>query len=303
MRKLFELIFLLFIFSIVIVYRKEINVFIVDNFIHKKDAYELIPNEYALDYDFEYVSETNDFIVKNQQQILDIFYTYLNSGSDEFYFFCEYDGCVKDISTFTNENTFVNINNFIHPFNTYNKLHITSNSWGKIFVTVDKTYSLDEINIVNGEIYKIIDKIIKDDMTDKEKIKAFHDYIINNTKYDAEYIDEQINDINSSSHKAIGPLIYSKGLCGGYSHTMSLFLNILKIPNYRISSDTHIWNLVYLDNNWYHLDLTWDDPVTSDKSDILLDKYFIIDTDTLKDFNTGFHIYDETIYKETIQTN
>ena len=301
MKKIFELIFLLFIFAMVVIYRTEIHLYIVDNFIHRKDPYIINPNEYKLNYEFNYVTETNDFIAKNQQQILDIFYTYLNSGADEFYFFCEYDGCEKDINRFTHENIFVNINNFIHPYNTYNRLYITSNSWGKIFVRVDKTYNTEEINIANNEIYRIINKIIEDDMTDKEKIKAFHDYIINNTKYDTEYIDEGINDINNTSHKAIGPLIHSKALCGGYSHTMSLFLNILKIPNYRISSDTHIWNLVYLDNNWYHLDLTWDDPVTSDKSDILLDKYFIIDTDTLKDFNTGFHIYDETIYKETIQ--
>lgn len=300
MKKLFELLFLLFIFVLVVTYRNEIHAFIMDNVVYRKEPFETQPNNYTLNYENNYVSQTNNFVAQSQQDVLNIFYTYLNNGEDHFYFFCDYDNCIKDINTFTHENMFVNINNFVHPFNTYNRLYISSTSWGKVQVSVDKTYSIDEITQVNNKIHNIIDEIIADDMTDKEKIKTFHDYIINHTKYDIEYINSGITDLNNPSHKAVGILNYSKALCGGYSHTMSVFLNILKIPNYRISSDTHIWNLVYLDNNWYHLDLTWDDPVVKDGSDILIDKYFLISSDKLSELNTGVHEYNKEIYKETI---
>lgn len=301
MKNLFKILFLFLLFALVYIYQNNIVEFILDNYIYKKNTYLLTNNEYALDYDYSYVSITDDFYAKNKQQILDIFYTYLNSGTREFYFFCEYDGCENDVSSFTNNNIFGNLNNFVSPYNTYNKLYISISPWGKVEISINKAYSNNEITAVESKIDEIIEKIITNDMTDREKIKAFHDYVINNTKYDSDYVDDNLNDMYNYSHKATGALLYSKALCGGYSHSMALFLNKLKIPNYRISSDTHIWNLVYLDNKWYHLDLTWDDPITSNKKDVLLDEYFLIETKKLKNLNTAHHDFDETIYKEAIQ--
>ena len=40
---------------------------------------------------------------------------------------------------------------------------------------------------------------------------------------------------------------------------MAIFLSHLEIPNIKVSTDTHVWNAVYLDNNWYHIDVTNDD--------------------------------------------
>lgn len=301
MKDLLKIFFLIFLFALVYIYKENIINFIYDNYINKKETMELISNEYSLDYEFNYIQKTNDFKAKNKQHILNIFYTYLDSGVDEFYFYCDYDDCEKDVKNITKQDTFSNINNFVHPYNTYNKLYITINSWDKVTINIAKSYSQAEIKSINEKLDAIIQEKINDNMSEVEKIKIFHDYIINNTSYDKIYIDNNITDIYNSSHRASGPLLYSKSLCGGYSHAMSLFLNKLKIPNYRISSETHIWNLVYIDNNWFHLDLTWDDPVTSDKSNVLLHKYFNIDTKTLESFNTGKHNFDKNVYIEANQ--
>ena len=81
---------------------------------------------------------------------------------------------------------------------------------------------------------------------------------------------------------------------------MKLFLDRLHIPNYKISSENHIWNLVKLDNEWYHLDLTWDDPVTSTGEDVLEYDYFLITTDELEKLETDQHIFDKNIYTEAL---
>lgn len=274
----------------------------MDNYIHKKEVITLEPNDYKLDYKFEYVKATTDFYAKDKQQVLDIFYTYLNNGAKEFYFYCEYENCAKDIGELSENGALDYINNFISPYNNYKHRYISVSNWGKVSVIIDNAYTPNEITMVNTKLKEITDKIIQKNMTDKEKIRIFHDYIINNTKYDKEYVNNNLNDPNSYSHRASGTLLYSKSLCGGYSHTMSLFLNQLKIPNYRISSDTHIWNLVYLDGKWYHLDLTWDDPTTSNNSDILLHDYFLIDTKKLESYNTGHHSFNE-IFQEATLTN
>ena len=79
---------------------------------------------------------------------------------------------------------------------------------------------------------------------------------------------------------------------------MMLFLEKLNIPNYKISTENHIWNYVKIDNTWLHLDLTWDDPITKDNRDILDYSYFLIDDDRLFELEKEEHNYDKKIYKK-----
>ena len=83
---------------------------------------------------------------------------------------------------------------------------------------------------------------------------------------------------------------------------MAIFLNRYKINNYKISSEEHIWNLIYIDGTWKHLDATWDDPVSTDGRDILLDEFFLIDTNSLqekeKNLEKENHNFDKNIYIE-----
>ena len=103
-------------------------------------------------------------------------------------------------------------------------------------------------------------------MNQEEKIRAIHDYIINNTEYDVER--NETGTSNYDSNTAYGALIQGKAICSGYADAMALFLARFNIPNYKIASGTHVWNAVYINNTWLHLDLTWDDPV-SKKGNIL----------------------------------
>ena len=72
------------------------------------------------------------------------------------------------------------------------------------------------------------------------------------------------------------------------------------LNNYRVASEAHTWNAVEIDGKWYHLDLTWDDPVTVGVPDLNLleHSFFLISTKDLLNYNTGQHIFDQEIYKE-----
>ena len=65
-----------------------------------------------------------------------------------------------------------------------------------------------------------------------------------------------------------------------------------------ISTINHIWNAVNINNEWLHLDLTWDDPVTDTNENVLLDDFFLISNNKLVGKNTKQHNYDINIYKE-----
>lgn len=298
MRDLLKLLPLVILFILVFVYRESITEYIIEKVIFSKEIYIEEPNQYALDYDFEYLKTTDDFIADNRQEILNIIYTSLNNGYDNFYFYCHYEECQEDVGDITEPENIITISNYVHPYNTYRRVYVSTNSFDKVEIRIEKSYTNDNINSINQRLDQIIKEIITDDMSDKEKITVFHDYIIDNTVYDSNYLETNLNDIDNPSHKALGPLFFGKALCGGYADVMAIFLNRLNIPNYRISSSDHIWNFVYVDNNWYHLDLTWDDPVTDSGVNMRLDTFLLITTEQLENLNTNYHIYDKNVYPE-----
>ena len=79
---------------------------------------------------------------------------------------------------------------------------------------------------------------------------------------------------------------------------MALFLDYYKIPNFKIISENHIWNAVFVDNKWYHLDLTWDDPVSNNGKDVLEYTFFLISSDELNDIEKEQHVFDKEVFSE-----
>lgn len=292
------------IVGLVIYYQKPITTFILQEFIYKQELSEYKNNAYSKPDNYEYVKHTSNFYPTNKDDIRNAIFTILDSGMKEFSLFCSdsYTSCIGDVEEIsTDYDILSNINNFVHPYNSYNKLYITTNSLGKINIQVQKLYSKNEQEEINSAIESIKMNIIKDNMSTREKIKAFHDYVINNTVYDEERskkLDENTNANNiSESHKANGVLNNHIALCSGYTDLMAIFLDSIDVLNHKISNEEHIWNAVYLDNKWYHLDLTWDDPVTSDGEDMLIYDFFLITTEELEKINTNQHIYDKTVYE------
>lgn len=302
MKKLLATAILLGLILLIYQYRNQIIEYVAINYIYKNEFNYQVPSKYEK-REFSYFTETNSFKPKSKEDILNIIYTNINKGLDNFNFYCsyEYEHCVDDVKYILSDNAFLsNLNNFVSSYNTYSKLNVTINTLGKINITVEKYYDDRIINLVDNKINELIKELITDDMSDYDKIKTIHDYIINNTIYDKEkeqYLNtDTITKYNSNT--AYGPLFEGYGICSGYSDLMSLFLDKLNIPNYRISNNDHVWNLVYVDNKWKHIDLTWDDPVTNTGEQVLNYDYFLISTDELYEKDNEKHNFDSKIYLE-----
>jgi len=260
---------------------------------------KLEKNQYYRDYDFSYVKNTTNFIPSNKNDILNIYYTVVNSGMTDFTFYCpsEYSTCIEDVKDLAyNQDVISNLNNFVHPYNSFKKLKTEIETTGKISLNIEKIYDDEMIIILNYKVNDIIKNIIQNTDTERDKIKKIHDYIINNTTYDKNRSDKKI--INYKSDNAYGVLIENYGLCGGYTDAMMLFLEVLNIPSIKISTENHIWNYVKVDDKWLHLDLTWDDPITQDNKNILDYSYFLISDTTLNSIEKIEHNYDKTIFNQ-----
>lgn len=256
------------------------------------------PNSYFIEDNFEYVSNYEKIEVNSKEEIINSIYYLINSGISYSERYCgkEYTECYNDMSAISNDQTLLSLlNNFVHPYNSFDSITFNFDD-DVIQISIKHTYNDSDIEVINKKVDNIINKNINNSMSTKEKIKTIHDYIINNTDYDT-LKSNNINDTTYRSNTAYGVLIDGFGICSGYSDAMAVFLDKLNIINYKISNDEHIWNLVYLDGEWLHLDLTWDDPI-SDKN-VTRDNYFLIDTDTLEKFDDNSHYFNSSIFSET----
>lgn len=304
-KKVFVVAIYLAAILLLVLYRNDINTFLVENYLYIKNTTEYTVNDYSKSTDYNYVKITKDFTAHNKDELLNIIYTIVDSGNTEFVFYCdkEYKDCQKDLESVSNDTTkLTTLNNFVHPYNSYSKLYISTNSFGKVTISLDKLYSDVEINYINQLLDSIEKQIFNNTMTVRDKIKAFHDFIINNTNYDQSRAEQiKSKDFSNNvyqSHKANGVLLNHIALCSGYTDIMAIFLDRLNVPNFKISNENHVWNALYIDNAWYHLDLTWDDPVTSNGENLLIYDFFIINDASLKTKDTTQHAYDINAYSE-----
>ena len=102
---------------------------------------------------------------------------------------------------------------------------------------------------------EILDKIIKDGMSDYEKEEACYLWLTSEMKADASVLTV-IHEVNTDVDNPYGVLKNRSAVCVGYATTMRLFMQMLGIECKVIhSSDLiHSWDLVKLDDEWYHVD-------------------------------------------------
>jgi len=265
--------------------------------------------------DFEFVSNTKNFTPFGKQDILNIFYTILNNGNETGTFYCpkEYKNCIDDVKNISKDKDLLtHLNNFLHPFKSFEKIKSDIYDTGEIQIKIDYIYKKEEINYLNTEIDRLIKELItnskenkKDDEKeetneDYDKIKIIHDFIINTTKYDIN------NNKDTKSYNAYGALKNHLATCNGYTDLMAIFLSKMGYENFKIATTNettgHVWNVVKINNEWLHLDLTWDDPVSSDGKDYLYHKYFLINTEGLikadENITSKEHDFNRAIYSE-----
>jgi hypothetical protein len=142
------------------------------------------------------------------------------------------------------------------------------------------------------EFYKTC---IKEPMSDFDKEKAAHDYLIKNCVYG--FPEEQ-----QDAYDAYGVLVSHKAVCDGYAEAFFMLMTCLDIPCDIVvgtaDGDLHAWNQIELDGEWYNIDLTWDDAVP-DMGEYVKHTYFNLTDDTLAEN----HTWEREFYRTCTDTN
>ncbi len=109
-------------------------------------------------------------------------------------------------------------------------------------------------------------------LSDYEKVRRIHDFIVNQTSYDRSY----------QFYSAYDALVRHAGVCHAYALLTYKLMTDAGIPcryerGYAKNSlfeGPHAWNIVKVDGIWYYLDVTWDDPIGN--REILRHDYFLV---------------------------
>lgn len=129
--------------------------------------------------------------------------------------------------------------------------------------------------LLANRVQSIIKEIITPNMSDYEKEKAIHDYLVENGTYGFIKGKEK-----SWSYESKGILLKGKGVCSSYAEAMQLLLSLVDIESKIVIGKAeidHSWNLVKINKMWYHVDTTWDDPVPDEKGRVLYHYFNIPD--------------------------
>ena len=147
---------------------------------------------------------------------------------------------------------------------------------------VEQPPEVDRTEELLNEILAMIDT----GWSDFEKVLFINDYLTSNFEYDLSY---SIYDIENF-------LTYGTGVCEAYYLTARALMDALGIPSCAAISDNadHIWNVVQLNGKWYHLDITWNDPVY-DALGASRHNYFLVSTQQLhRQDQNGYSSNDRT---------
>ncbi len=261
-------------------------------------------SDYSKNVSFEYAAITDNFSPTSYQDILNITYTALDKRYSSITFYCpvEYKECVEDVRNITssdNEEILTIIGNLISPYNNYTSISVEYDTTGRVKYNISYLYDDDMIEYVDKKIDKLLKDVITNEMTIEEKVKAAHDAIVQTTEYDQEY-EKELNKTGRTTYEsntAYGLFKNHLAICSGYADTMALILDKLGLENFKVASQTHIWNVVKINGKYLHIDATWDDPVNNIFG-LLSDKYLLIDTPTLESLNDEKHHFDTTVYLE-----
>lgn len=140
------------------------------------------------------------------------------------------------------------------------------NQNSQIIVMPSYTHSSREIKMISEDCRKQAEHLIKDAYTlnDYAKELFIHDLLLGITYGDGH---------KPEAHSIIGPLLRGVGVCEGISKTAKFLFDMLNINSMVVfgvaktpkgrKDEAHAWNCINIDETWYHLDITFDNSLST----------------------------------------
>lgn len=144
-----------------------------------------------------------------------------------------------------------------------------STTYGETYTVIEPeyVYALEEKQKMEAEIETVVSEIIDSIPTESneyEKIKYIYEYLIQ----DIAYVEDSKDNQNIYS-----AFVRKETVCAGYAKANQYLLNRLGIYCSYVmgtaesegKAESHAWNIVRCNGNYYYVDVTWADPLFTGK--------------------------------------
>lgn len=136
-------------------------------------------------------------------------------------------------------------------------------------------YSVSGLDIMKGELDLAVGTVLGGlpaNCTPYEAVVYFHDVIVKGCSFSAE---------TEHANSAYGVLVDGYAQCEGYAFAMSLLCDNTNIENYVVTGTntdgiSHAWNKIKLNNEWYNVDCTWNDPVLKHENPLFVKHDYLL---------------------------
>ncbi len=128
---------------------------------------------------------------------------------------------------------------------------------------------------------------------DAAKALFINDYMVSHYEY--AYSDPNADIYHRGYQLALNKV----GVCEAYAEVFQKIMTRLGIPCVYMQSETmyHKWNAVRIDGNWYHVDVTWNDPRVNGTAiyGYISHKYFLLSDTAVKTDSNPHENYDSSV--------
>lgn len=150
--------------------------------------------------------------------------------------------------------------------------HVNTFSYGPTYsstigyIKPEYHYDADTYSSMMAEIDECAEKMVSDlkdndALSDVQKTLLVHDRLADFCEYTL--IEDTSAPEFLTTHSIYGAMVTGDTVCQGYAAAYTYMLDKLNIPSYICVSTAlnHAWNIVYVNGNYYHVDVTFDDPI------------------------------------------
>ena len=180
------------------------------------------------------------------------------------------------------------------------------NMCGKVVYDITYDYDAAQEEELEEGLFTTVQQIISPNMDIATKEKTIHDWIVNHVDYD----NSTLTGDDGMGYTDYGAFFNGLAVCEGYARLTNRMLYMAGIPNLIVSGNAtnslysdpsgHAWNMVKLNNDWYQLDVTWDDYGQYGDYTVYYDYYNVTDK-VMSGDATASHIWDKTAYPQASQ--
>jgi len=234
------------------------------------------------------------------------------------------DGLTKYLKEqLTSFSTYISLSSYRIPKNTANVnalasliftqmptvFHVSTFSYGPSYsstigyILPEYHYDADTYKAMMAEVDERAEEMVgdlkdNDALSDVQKTLLVHDRLANFCEYTL------IEDTNApeflTTHSIYGAMVTGDAVCQGYAAAYTYMLDKLDIPSYICVSTAlnHAWNIVYVNGNYYHVDVTFDDPLWGvtewNVAGNVIHDYFLVSTEYMMANGHNATDYDTT---------